>query len=103
MITNTERTIIHRRRTIASPAVNGYDAAIELLRKLEKLNHDHERPARSADVVQDSLASLANWPRAEQKRFSRVMSDWLVTELMGCGMNISEYVARVEKRAPIAR
>lgn len=74
--------------------VNGRKQAIKLLRRLESLNWDREKPANSASLVDDTLRTVTDLPATERKRFSRVISDWLVTEVLGCVDTISAYETR---------
>lgn len=79
--------------------VDGQAEALRLLRRLQKLNWSRERPSGSARLVHHTLRSLNDYPESERLRFSRVISEWLVTEVLGCGWNLEEYEANLAERA----
>jgi hypothetical protein len=73
--------------------LDGQAEAINLLRALQKLNWNSDRgqPRKSAELLSAAISSLAGWPARERKRFLRVISDWLVEELLDCCYNLDEY------------
>lgn len=71
--------------------INGQAEALQLLRKLRELNFDREHPRRSANVVAEQLRAVPSWTRREQRRFLRVISDFLVFGVMGWGTEVDEY------------
>lgn len=79
--------------------IDGQAEALRLLRRLQKLNWDHERPSGSARLVHHTLRSLNDYPESERLRFSRVISDWLVTELLGCCDDLEEYEDELDAHA----
>lgn len=87
--------------------LDGQVECLNLLRRLQQLNWEKEMPSGSARLVNITLRSMSGWPEAERLRFSRVLSDWLVTEILGCGLNVKEYEAelasRAEQRAKVKR
>lgn len=77
---------------------NGQDSALKLLRQLQRLNWRKERPEKSADLVREAMLCLGDWPIHEQRRFARVISDWLVADTLGMGLDLDEYEEAVTRR-----
>lgn len=71
--------------------VDGQTEALKLLRCLRELNGHLEKPKLSARLVDYMLRSLSGWPEAERQRFSRVISDWLVTVMLCGSPELEEY------------
>ena len=71
--------------------IDGQAEALKLLRCLRELNWHLEKPKLSARLVDYMLRSLSDWPVAERQRFSRIISDWLVLEMLGCCQDLEEY------------
>ena len=71
--------------------IDGQAEALRLLRRLQKFNGDRERPIGSARLVNATLRAMNGWPEKERLRFSRVLSDWIVSATLGFCEDIEEY------------
>jgi hypothetical protein len=72
--------------------IDGQGAAIELLRHLQEMNWSGgEKPRKSARLVEQWMVASIAWPNRERLAFARVLSDWLVTSLLGCGWELEDY------------
>ncbi|MBI3045062.1 MAG: hypothetical protein HYY78_19795 [Betaproteobacteria bacterium] len=79
--------------------LDGQEEALKLLRHLLEMNSNIDRSAKSARLVSHTMLSMRDWPAAESVRFSRVISDWLVTELLGCVHSLDSYEAYLIAKA----
>ena len=78
---------------------DGQTVALDLLRNLQMLNWVRYRRRKSAETLTSLLDAFAAWPKRERERFARVISDWLVEELIGCGHEgLDEYEAWLKHR-----
>ena len=71
--------------------IDGQAEALRLLRCLQKLNWDHERPSGSARLVHQTLRSLNKYPESERLRFAHVISDRLVEDVLE--LDLAKYEA----------
>lgn len=79
--------------------VDGQAEAFKLLRELERLNWSRNSPRKSAQALHRALTAARSWPAQEQKHFYRVISDWLVSAVLGCveDLDSHERALRVRK------
>jgi hypothetical protein len=49
------------------------------------------RPLKSAKLVEQSMVASLVWPNRERLAFARVLSDWLVTSLLGSSWELEDY------------
>jgi hypothetical protein len=78
--------------------IDGQAAALQLLHSLAKMNWTRDAPAKSMRAVKGAIQCAATYPGKEFDRFSRVISDWLAEEVLGCGLDLKEHEADLKNR-----
>lgn len=81
-----------------SVRLDGQAEALALLRNLQRLNWVHNQRRKSVELLHNAIDALTAWPERERVRFLRVISDWLVEELLGCCPDLDDYEAYFKRR-----
>lgn len=87
----------HRAATATpkSRASDGACLALDLLRTYKRLNWDIDAPRESIDAAKKAFRAAVEMPDVEFDQFAAIISDWLVTEVEGFGLELTTYMRRI--------
>ncbi len=75
--------------------LDGQAVALALLRHLEQVNSVHWRRRKSTVLVASAIAALPTMPETERMRFLAVISDRLVSDVIGLCLDNDDYEMRM--------
>jgi len=86
-----------KENTSTTTKPDGRVFAKELLQTLHRLNSKRDAPVASRKATKAAIRAAVEFPEHELDRFTDVISDWLICEVLGCGIIFEDYFAEDAK------